>query len=76
LLLTQEALQAKPVTTIAALTKATGLTTPTVTSALRELETRNIIKETTGRARDRIFVYRRYMEALAVEQEAATAGPL
>ena len=36
---------------------------------MRELQTRDIIKETTGRARDRVFVYRRYMEALALEQE-------
>lgn len=69
LLLIQEALQSKPVTTITALTKSTGLTTPTVTSGMRELQTRDIIKETTGRARDRVFVYRRYMEALALEQE-------
>ena len=28
-------------------------------------------KESTGRARDRVFVYRRYLEALAAEEEAA-----
>lgn len=76
LLLVQEALQAKPVTSIAALTTATGLTTPTVTAAIRELESRGIVKETTGRARDRIFVYRRYMEALAAEAEPAAPAAL
>lgn len=70
MLLVQEALQAKPVTTIAALTKATGLTTPTVTAALKGLEGRGIIKETTGRARDRVFVYARYMDAMAANDEA------
>ncbi len=50
-LLIQEALQAKPLATIAALTEATALTTPTVTQALRELEKLGIVRETTGRAR-------------------------
>lgn len=68
LLLVQEALQAKPIATIATLTKATGLTTPTVTSALRELEARRIVREITGKSRDRVFVYSRYMDALAREE--------
>jgi hypothetical protein len=38
---------------------------------LRELESRGIIKESTGRARDRVYVYRRYLEALAAEEEQA-----
>jgi Fic family protein len=59
----------KPVTTVAKLRDATGLTTPTINSLLRELESRRIIKEATGRARDRVYVYRRYLEALAAEEE-------
>jgi DNA-binding MarR family transcriptional regulator len=66
----QEALQAKPVATVATLRDATGLTTPTINSLLRELESRGIIKESTGRAQARVFVYRRYLEALAAEEEA------
>jgi len=50
-LLVQEEMQKKPLATIATLTKATGLTTPTVTQALRELERLGIVRETTGRAR-------------------------
>jgi len=65
----QEALQAKPVTTVAILRTATGLTTPTVNSLLRELESLGIVKESTGRARDRVYVYRRYLDALAAEEE-------
>ena len=53
-LLIQEALQSKPLATIAALAKSTKLTTPTVTQALRALEQLNIVRETTGRARGRI----------------------
>jgi Fic family protein len=71
LLMVQEALQAKPISTVATLREATGLTTPTINSLLRELESRGITKESTGRARDRVYVYRRYLEALAAEEEAA-----
>jgi Fic family protein len=66
----QEALQAKPVATVATLRAATGLTTPTINSLLRDLEARGVVKESTGRARDRVYAYRRYLEALAAEEEA------
>lgn len=66
-LLVQEALQSKPLATIATLTKATGLTTPTVTQALRELDRLGVVRETTGRARGRIYSYVRYLEALNAE---------
>jgi Fic family protein len=69
-LLIQEALQSKPLATIAALAKSTGLTTPTVTQALRALEQLNIVRETTGRARGRIFSYMRYLDALNFEAVA------
>jgi Fic family protein len=74
LLMIQEALQAKPVATVATLRKTTGLTTPTINSLLRELESRGIIKESTGRARDRVYVYRRYLEALAAEEAAPVSA--
>jgi Fic family protein len=70
LLMIQEAMQAAPVTTIAALTQRTRLTTPTVTAALRELADQSIVRETTGRARGRVFAYQRYLDALASEEEA------
>lgn len=57
--------------TIAALTEATGLTTPTVTQALRELERLGIVRETTGKARGRVFAYARYLDALNAENESA-----
>lgn len=70
MLMIQEALQAKPVATVATLREATRLTTPTINSLLRELESRGIVKESTERARDRVYVYRRYLEGLAAEEEA------
>jgi Fic family protein len=66
-LLIQEALQSKPVSNIAALTQKTGLTTPTVTSVLNAMLKRGMVKETTGKARGRIFAYKRYLEAMASE---------
>ncbi len=55
---------------MATLRETAGLTTPTVNSLLRELQSRGIVKESTGRVRDRVYVYRRYLEALAAEEEA------
>jgi Fic family protein len=69
ILLVQEALQAKPLATIATLTQSTGLTTPTVTQALGELQKLGIVRETTGRARGRVFAYVRYLDALNAEIE-------
>jgi Fic family protein len=66
-LLIQEALQAKPLATIATLTRATGLTTPTVTNALHELAKLGVVRETTGRARGRVFAYARYLDVLNAE---------
>lgn len=69
-LLVQEAMQSMPLATIATLTNVTGLTTPTVTLALRELERLEIVRETTGRARGRIYSYVRYLDTLNVESQA------
>jgi Fic family protein len=63
-LLIQEALQARPLGTIAALTAAAGLTPPPATQALLELEKLGIVRETTGKARGRAFAYARYLNAL------------
>ena len=60
-------MQTKPLATIAALTEATRLTTPTLTQALRELENAKIVREITGRARGRIYAYARYLDALNAE---------
>ena len=69
-LVIQEAMQSRPFATIAGLTEATGLTTPTVTQALRALAKVKIVRETTGRARGRIFAYVRYLDALNAETDS------
>lgn len=40
------------------------LTVPTITSALKNLESLGIVKEVTGRSRDRLFVYAEYINIL------------
>jgi hypothetical protein len=49
--------------------KSIGLTTPTVTQALGELQKLGIVSETTGRVRGWIFAYVRYLDALNAEIE-------
>jgi Fic family protein len=47
-----------------------GLTWPTVNSALGRLQQLGIVREATGRARDRLYVYRRQLELLEAGGEA------
>ena len=56
------ALQQQPVSSIPRLSEKTGLSAPTVTSALQRLERLGIVRELTGRARNRLFAYDRYLE--------------
>lgn len=60
-----EALQAKPITNIAGLSKMTGLTTPTISTALDELIELGIVSEITGRKRGRMFMYGSYFKILS-----------
>ncbi|MDP3766910.1 MAG: Fic family protein, partial [Dehalococcoidia bacterium] len=60
-----EALERRPLDTIPRLVAATGLTKPTVARALEALARHGIVRETTGRARDRVFSYTRYVDILS-----------
>jgi Fic family protein len=60
-----EALQRRPLATIPRLVKATGLTKPTVAHALEALGEANLVRETTGKERDRVFSYTRYLAMLS-----------
>jgi Fic family protein len=66
-LLVHDALRAKPICNIKQLTEQTGLTTPTVTSILNKMIQKNLVKETTGKSRGRVFAYQRYLDAMANE---------
>ena len=59
-----DTLQQRPIATAASLCAATGLTAATVNKALAHLEKLGIVKERSGRRRDRVFGYARYVEVL------------
>ena len=59
------ALQKRPVVSAAKLVDATGLTAPTVRAALERLEGLGIVREMTGKRRNRLFGYERYVALLA-----------
>ncbi|HKN08736.1 MAG TPA: Fic family protein, partial [Pseudomonadota bacterium] len=58
------ALQRRPLGSIGSLARETGLTVPTVTAALAKLTGLKIVREATGRRRNRIFVYGGYLDLL------------
>jgi Fic family protein len=49
------------------LSAATGISIPTINSALAALEKLGITRETTGRKRDRLFSYAEYLRLLGDE---------
>jgi Fic family protein len=61
----QEALLRTPVSTIPRLAKRTGLTLPTIAKALDVLLEQKIASETTGRRRNRVYRYDRYLGILS-----------
>jgi len=63
-LVVHEYLQAHPLTKIGPAAKDLKLSIPTVTSALETLTKLRIAKESTGRRRDRLFTYPRYIRIL------------
>jgi Fic family protein len=60
-----EYLQRKPYLFIPAATKALGMSAPTVSASVDHLLSLGVVKEVTGRQRDRIFAYSKYLEVLA-----------
>jgi cell filamentation protein, protein adenylyltransferase len=60
-----ELLQTSPFITAPKAREQTGLTTPTVNSALGELQRLGIVEEVTGRKRDRVYSYKAFIELLS-----------
>jgi Fic family protein len=58
------ALQERPVDTAGRLAARTGLSGPTVYAALASLESIGLVRELTGRERNRVFSYDKYMRIL------------
>jgi Fic family protein len=66
------ALQQHPIQTVKTTKQRTGLTVPTVTAALKSLESAGIVRELTGKQRYRVFAYERYVQIL---DEGTTSPP-
>lgn len=66
-LVVQQALQRQPVTTVATLVKQTGLAPATINRMLVLLVEAEMVNELTQRQRNRVFSYRRYVDALNTE---------
>jgi Fic family protein len=60
-----EYMQGHPLIKIGPTAKALKLSVPTVTGALESLATLKIAKEVTGKRRDRLFAYPRYLHILS-----------
>ncbi len=65
-------LQKQPLTNVSKAAKALGLSYNTATSAMQNLEQLGIVREITGKQRDRIYLYDRY---LAILEEGAEPLP-
>lgn len=59
-----QALQKSPILTITSAEKNTGLSYPTASTALKHLQKLGVVRETTGRERNRLFVYDAYLRIL------------
>ncbi|MGH7486094.1 MAG: Fic family protein [bacterium] len=60
-----EAMKAKPLTSLPDVGRQTGLTPPTAGAAMDGLVSLGIAREVTGKRRDRIFAYDRYLSILS-----------
>lgn len=59
-----DAFRDRPLTNLNALTERTGASYPTVARAVEALENLGIVREITGRKRERVFAYTRYLAIL------------
>lgn len=57
-------LKKQPVITISGTAKRLGVSFPTAASAISRMEELQILKESTGKSRKRMFVYQRYLDVL------------
>ena len=65
-----EALKARPILSLPEVCRGTGLSFPAASSAMELLADLGLARELTGRRRNRLFVYDRYLAALSEGTEA------
>jgi Fic family protein len=68
-------LERHPLIAISVAADKLGLSVPTVATAMEHLQKMSIVEETTGRQRDRLFGYARYLRILEEGTEPISAGP-
>ena len=59
-----QVLQERPITSLPNIITRTGLSFPAVSSGMKVLEGLGIVRELTGKERNRVFVYRQYLSIL------------
>jgi Fic family protein len=59
-----DTLKARPILSLNAVRERAGMTFPTAAAAMRELVSQRIVREITGKRRNRLFVYERYLSIL------------
>ena len=64
-----ELLPERPIVTVGSVTQLLQTTKPTASKAIRDLVGANVVTETTGRKRDRLFSYAAYLEKLRTGTE-------
>ncbi len=64
-----EGLPAHPVVTLASAINLLNVTKPTASKALDSLQQAHILRETTGKRRDRVYAYRAYLQVLTTDTE-------
>jgi Fic family protein len=57
-------MQRKPILSIPATAEQLSVSAPTVAKAIQHMQKLGIVRETTGKQRHRLFVYRRYVDIL------------
>ena len=60
-----DALRARPILSLPEVCNRTGLSFPTAASAMQTLAGQGVVRELTGRPRNRLFCYDRYLSILA-----------
>jgi Fic family protein len=58
-----------PLTTIASISKATGLSVPAATNNIQHLQNIGVLRETTGQGKNRIYEYEAYMRILGKDMD-------
>jgi len=67
-------LQRKPVVSVTSAANELSLTAPTVRSAIDNLQKIGLVREATGKRRDRLFVYSRYLDILQEDTDESFSG--